>query len=224
MSFMTERTATRLLDALEQDIVIGRIAPGQKLDEVTLAERFGVSRTPIREALFELSASGLVELRPRRSAVVASLGPNRLFEMFEVMAELEGMCGRLAARRLTDARRDALVEACEACARAAGKGDVDDYYYENERFHHRIYDSCGNSFLAEEAVKLHRRLKPYRRLQLRVRNRMQASLAEHWTIIEALSAGDSAAAETRLKAHIAVQGERFSDLIASLPQLQARQG
>lgn len=219
MVAMKRRTASRLREALEQDIVTGRIAPGQKLDEVTLASRFGVSRTPIREALLELSMSGLVDLRPRRSAVVASLGPGRLFEMFEVMAELEGMCGRLAARRIRDDERKALADACDACARAAERGDTDDYYYENERFHHLIYEICGNAFLAEEAGKLHRRLKPYRRLQLKVRNRMHASLAEHQAIVDALCAGDSAAAEARLKAHITVQGERFSDLVASLPRV-----
>jgi len=217
---MNERTASRLRDALEQDIATGELPPGTRLDETALAERFGVSRTPIREALLELAASGLVEHRPRRGAVVAQVSAGRLFEMFEVMAELEGMCGRLAARRIGDWQREALKDACAACARAAGSGDTDAYYYENERFHGIIYQSCGNSFLTEEAQRLHRRLKPYRRLQLRVHNRMMTSLAEHEGIVEAILDGDAGAAEERLKAHIVVQGERFGDLVANLSKLE----
>lgn len=219
---MSERTAVRLRDALEQEIATGELEPGTRLDEVTLAERFGVSRTPIREALLELAGSGLVEHRPRRGAVVAQLSVARLFEMFEVMAELEGMCVRLAVRRMSDWEQAALREACEACAAAAEAGDTDAYYYENGRFHDVIYSACGNSFLTEEARRLHRRLKPYRRLQLRVNNRMMTSLSEHRGIVEAIEAGDHDAAETRLKAHIAVQGERFSDLVANLNRLEER--
>jgi DNA-binding GntR family transcriptional regulator len=215
----TGRSADLVREALEQDIVTGRFVPGQRLDEVKLAERFGVSRTPVREALHELAAGGLLQLWPRRGAIVAQLGPERLFEMFEVMAELEGMCGRLAARRAGDEDRDRLVQACEACAVAAQEGDTDTYYYENELFHRLIQESAGNGFLAEEARRLSRRLRPYRRLQLRVRNRMRASLAEHRAIVEAIGRGDPAAAEAQLKAHVIIQGERFSDLVASLPQL-----
>lgn len=217
---MSERTAARLRDALEQDIATGELAPGTRLDETALAERFGVSRTPIREALLELAGSGLVEHRPRRGAVVAQVGAGRLFEMFEVMAELEGMCGRLAARRIGDWQKAALSDACKACAEAAAGGDTDAYYYENERFHYAIYAACGNGFLADEARRLHRRLKPYRRLQLRVHNRMKTSLAEHEAIVAAILAGDSEGAEKLLKAHVVVQGERFSDLVANLSRLE----
>ena len=119
-----DRHATRLRAQLEEEIVTGKLPPGTRLDEVSLANRFGVSRTPIREALFELSSTGLIETRPRRGAVVANVGPGRLVEMFEVMAELESMCGRLATRRMSDAERNALEEAHLACERAAETGDA----------------------------------------------------------------------------------------------------
>lgn len=213
------RSADLVREALEQDVVTGRLVPGRRLDEVKLAQRFGVSRTPIREALHELAAEGLLELWPRRGAIVARPGPERLVQMFEVMAELEGMCGRLAARRSGPEAQAMLVAACDACAAAAREGDPDAYYYENELFHQLIQESSGNAFLAEESRRLSRRLRPYRRLQLRVRNRMAASLAEHEGIVAAIGAGDANAAEALLKAHVIVQGERFSDLIASLPKL-----
>lgn len=215
-----DRHATRLRAQLEEEIVTGKLPPGTRLDEVSLADRFGVSRTPIREALFELSSTGLIETRPRRGAVVASLGPGRLVEMFEVMAELEGMCGRLAARRMSDAERNALEEAHLACERAADTGDVDDYYRRNERFHEIIYDGCHNGYLGEQARLLRRRLQAYRRLQLRARNRMSASLAEHAGIVEAILSGDEDGAEARLRAHVIVQGERFADMLSAVRALQ----
>src|SRR3546814_8478911 len=98
-----------LRDEIENGIVTGQFQPGERLDEVQLATRYGVSRTPIREALMQLSAIGLVEIRPRRSAVVAKLGPERVFEMFEVMAEIEGMAGYFAARRHREADRNAKI-------------------------------------------------------------------------------------------------------------------
>ena len=94
---MAGNTFHKLRDEIENEILKGEFEPGERLDEVQLATHFGVSRTPIREALMQLSAIGLVEIRPRRGAVVVDPGPERVFEMFEVMAELEGMAGALAA-------------------------------------------------------------------------------------------------------------------------------
>src|SRR4029453_2541526 len=95
------RRAEALRDEIEQDIVTGRLKPGERLDEQSLAARFAVSRTPIREALMQLASTGLVSLQPRRGAFVASLSFKDVIERFEVMAALEGMCGSLAARRIT---------------------------------------------------------------------------------------------------------------------------
>ena len=218
---MLERVAPRLRDGIEEEIATGRFLPGERLDEQTLAERFGVSRTPVREALQQLAARGLVELRGRRGAIVSAPDAARLLEMFEVMAELEAMCGRLAARRLEAQTGAALSEALSACVAALDRGDPDAYYYENERFHRAIYAASGNRFLAEEAAALHRRLAPFRRLQLRVPNRMRVSLQEHAAIVAAIRAGDGAAAAEAMRAHVAIQGERFSDLLASLERLRA---
>lgn len=213
---MSQNTAYSLKDSIENDIVEGRLRPRDRLDEVRLAERYGVSRTPIREALRHLAASGLIELRPHRGAVVAEIGPVRLVEMFEVMAELEAMCGRLAARRMSRADHRQLRLCHERCIEAARRESYDDYFYENVRFHATVYEAAGNRFLAEHAASLSRRLQPYRRLQLRVGNRMAISLAEHERIVVALAAADAERAAAALRSHVAVQGERFSDLVASL--------
>ncbi len=204
---------TTLCDAIENDIVTGCHGWGERLDEQRLAARHGVSRTPIREALRHLAAGGLVVLRPNRGAFVAQRGVGDLVEMFEVMAELEAMCARLAARRITPDRLAALQAAHRACL---DTGDADGYYYANEAFHQQIYAAAGNAFLQRQALDLHRQLKPYRRLQLRVPGRIAGSRAEHQAIVDAIAAADPAAAQAAMQAHVVIQGSRFSDFIAAV--------
>jgi DNA-binding GntR family transcriptional regulator len=207
---------SRLRQQLEDAIISGEFAPGAHLDELGLAERYGLSRTPIREALAQLGAEGLVEIRPRRGAFVSTPSPHRLVEMFETMAELEAACGRLAARRLTAQDETAIADAHDACIVAAGSQDPEAYYAENRIFHEAIYRASRNGFLAEQAFALHKRLSPYRRIQLRARHRLAHSLAEHAGVLEALRAGDADLTASRLRAHILVQGERFSDMLLAL--------
>ena len=209
--------AHRLRDALEEEILMGRLRPGDRLEETVLATRFGVSRTPIREALHQLSASGLVDIGPRRGASVAAIGAHQLVEMFEVMAELEALCARLAARRASQDELAAIVEAHEACGTAT-EHSSDAYYYENEVFHAAIRTASHQAFLIDHAGALQKRLKPYRRLQLNARGRMMASFREHGEIVAALKAGDGEAAAAAMRTHVLVQGERFGDLLASLDE------
>lgn len=216
----TQKNRSEMLrDAIEEMIAVGSLVPGQHLDETELAARFGVSRTPIREALIQLSSSGLIVMRPRRGAVVAEIAPRQLVEMFEVMAELEAMCGRLAARRMTEAEHAALKAAHEACKASREASDSDTYFYRNEIFHDTIYAGSHNAFLIEQARALHRRLRPYRRLQLRVRDRVRTSFDEHDNVVHAIIAGDGDRTAALLREHIMIQGQRFADLIASLPLL-----
>lgn len=213
------RISERLREAIEEEIATGKLLPGSRLDEVELAKRFGVSRTPIREALNLLSGEGLVENRPRRGTVVANVTPQRLIEMFEVMAELEAMCAKLAARRMSEEDLAAIEAAHEECRGAALASDPDAYFYANERFHYEIYAASQNAFLFEQAGALQRKLRPYRRLQLRVRNRTRRSFDEHQAIVDALKAGDAEALALSVRNHVIVQGERFGDLVASLARL-----
>ncbi len=147
---------------------------------------------------------------------VAEVGPRRLMEMFDVMAEMEAMCARLAARRATAEDLAALRKAHDGCAQAAEHGDCDGYYYENEIFHECIRAASRNEFLVEQADALQKRLKAYRRLQLRARDRLRASFAEHDAIVKAIESGDAEGAADAMRDHVMVQGERFADLLASL--------
>ncbi|MWJ27016.1 FCD domain-containing protein [Halomonas sp. ZH2S] len=216
---MKRSNAQRLRDALEDDIINGRRLPGERLDPDALCREFEVSRTPVREAVQQLVASGLVTVSPKKGTFVARVGLDELVEMFEVMAELEGMCGRLAARRITEEELAELERAHARCEAAALAGDTDEYYYENEGFHQAIYAASHNRYLADEASQLKQRLKPYRRLQLQVRHRMGTSLAEHRKILAAIEDGDTGAAERLMRNHVLIQGERFSDFVASVKRL-----
>jgi len=212
----TMSQAFRLKQSIEDAVIAGEFLPGDRLDEASLADRFGVSRTPIREALLQLGAEGFIDVRPRRGAIVSVPSPTRLFEMFETMAEIESACGRLAARRLTPDNDAAMEAAHRACEIAAREGDSEQYYLDNRNFHEAIYRASRNSFLADQAFALHKRLSAYRRIQLRARNRLLQSLQEHAGVLEAIRAGDEQLAATRLHDHVLVQGERFSDMVLGL--------
>lgn len=213
---MDMRRADTILDDLEQMIVTRDFADGERLDEIRLAERFGVSRTPIREALQKLAASGLVEQIPRRGVFVRQPGPVELVEMFEAMAELEAACGRLAALRISEQALASLREANGLCQLAVETGDADSFYRENENFHHLIYAASENGYLEDQAKRLQKRLKPFRRMQLHLRGRLPQSMAEHETIVAALSQSDGNSAANALRTHVAVQGEKFHRLLTHL--------
>lgn len=192
----------RIRDALADDIARGRLAPGAGLDEVTLAKRFGVSRTPIREAIRQLEAFGFADARPRRGAVVATITDERLDEMFMVMAEVEGLCAREAAANMTDDDRAALVAVHEESRRAAEGDDVETYYSLNTRFHETVYAGTHNSFLEELTLHVRRRVAPYRRAQFRTTGRLDRSFDEHDRVVQAILKGDGEAAQQAMTNHM----------------------
>lgn len=220
----SSKISETLKRALEERIVAGAYSPGARLDETEIAKEFAVSRTPVREALIQLASSGLVIIRPRRGAVVAEASPQRLYEMFEVMAELEAMNVRLAARRCDASDLRHIQKAHAACAKALESGDFEMYYKANEGFHLAIYSASHNSFLYEKTSAMQRQLATYRRLQLRSHGRLKDSHNEHQSVLEAIMAGDGERAAHLVRAHVIIQGEVFSDLIASLAIMRSRRG
>lgn len=220
MSDVKQSSVQRLRDSLEDDIINGRRLPGERLDAEALGREYQVSRTPIREAIQQLVVSGMVTVQPKKGTFVAKIGIEQLIEMFEVMGELEGMCGRLAARRITAGELAELYNALSRCEAAAKAGDPDKYYYENVGFHCTIYEASRNGFLMDEALKLRQRLKPYRRMQLQMRHRMDISMEEHRQLLAALEAGDTKQAEALSRDHVLIQGEQFSDFVSSIKALE----
>ncbi len=221
-----KRLADDLRLRLEEEILSGELAPGDRLDETKLAARFSVSRTPVREALQQLATEKLVELRPRQGAVVAAVTVQELLQMFEVMAELEALCAGLAARRMTPEERAELEASHKRCAELAEKGDVDAYYEENRVFHETLYAGSHNEFLEKMTSSTRNRLSPYRRFQLHHPGRIRKSLQEHASVVEAVLAGEPELATNRMRGHVSIQGDVFSDLVSALPPayVQAKTG
>lgn len=213
---METRRADQIAHSIEQLVFVGEFKNGERLDEIRLAQQFSVSRTPIREALQRLVLSGMAEQIPRRGVFVRKPDAVELMDMFETMAELEAACGRFAAMRITDDGLKALEAANRRCHRAVDAQDAALYYDENETFHREIYKGSANGFLEKEALRLQNRLKPYRRIQLKFRGRLKQSMAEHDDIVDAIKEGDDARASAILRQHVAVQGEKFHQLMASL--------
>jgi DNA-binding GntR family transcriptional regulator len=187
-------------------IVTGRLAPGDRLDEVSLATQFHVSRTPIREALGQLSAMGLVARRPNRGAIVAMVSQERLASMFEGMTELETICARFAAGRMTAEERRELDRDHQASARLVHLGAEDEYDAYNTQFHSRLYRGAHNEHIEELARLTRSRLAPFRRAQFRIPGRLARSWDEHDAIVTAILRGDGASAAAAARAHVNLVG------------------
>ena len=192
----------RIRNALTDEITAGLLKAGAALDEQHLADRFGASRTPVREALRQLAVSGLVEVRPRRGVIVARMTPERIMEMFETVAEIEAICVRLATYRMTPIERSHLIEMHDSSEAIVERGDYDAYDAFNLEFHDRIYRATHNGFLAEQAIAVRSRLNAFRRTQLRQGERMRRSRDEHDAIMQAMAEGDGEMASRRMRAHM----------------------
>lgn len=203
---------------LEEEIVSGVLKPGTRLDEAQLAERYGLSRTPLREALAQIAASGLIEIRPRSGAFVTQLSPRAMLECLSFTAEVEGIAAAWAAKRMTLAERSELKALQEQAGASVKKRDADAYFELNRQFHEAIYAGAHNSYVQESARKLFLRGAPYRRLQLRQRGRLATSHAEHGAIAQAIFAEDSVGAADAIRSHIMIQGDRFLEFLAALPE------
>jgi DNA-binding GntR family transcriptional regulator len=193
---------------LADEIVRGALAPGAPLDETDIAKRFNVSRTPVREALRQLAASGLVDARAHRGAVVARPSIDRLTGMFEAMAELEAMCAGLAAERMTPADRHGLEAIHEELRVLSYTGNPDRFHEVNERFHNAIYAGSQNGYIAEITLATRVRVQPFRRAQFRNLGRLAKSHAEHDRVVVAILRGGKVGAAAAMRAHIElVRGE-----------------
>ncbi|MDQ0357897.1 DNA-binding GntR family transcriptional regulator [Rhodoplanes tepidamans] len=194
---------------LADEIVRGTLVPGTALDESELARRFKVSRTPVREAIRQLAASGLVESRPHRGAVVARPSDAQVVGMFEVMAELEALCAGLAAERMTGAERRDLEGVHEELRALVQLGDPQRFHEANEAFHGAIYAGAHNLYLTEITLATRARLQPFRRAQFRNLGRLAKSHREHERVVQAIVRGDRYGAVGAMQAHIMTVCEEY---------------
>lgn len=206
------RTADRIHDALVEQIVLGRLRPGEPLNEEALAERLGVSRTPVREALSRLHQARLVERGARRTLVVRRLEPSDLAELFEAVGEVEAALAGLSALRMSEVQRQSLLSALEDGDDAVAAPET--YGAVNARFHRLIRQGAKNEVLGATLHELNLRTLPWRAAQFKVRSvRVETSRAEHRTIVSAIIDRDADAARESMRRHIAGTFLTLSDIL-----------
>lgn len=208
--------AEELRIQLADEIVRGMLVPGAPLDETKLADRFNVSRTPVREAIRLLAASGLVEIRAHRAAVVARPNSDQLAGMFEVMAELEALCAGFAAERMTSIERRALEGTHNELRMMVQNGDPQRYHEINEAFHASIYSGSHNTYLADITLATRARVQPFRRAQFRILGRLSKSNMEHDRVVQAIMRGEQSIAASAMYAHIVTVREEYEHYTETL--------
>lgn len=182
-----------------------QLAPGQWIDEKALAEAWQISRTPLREALKVLAAEGLVDLVPQRGCRVIELDDDDADELFPVMALLEGRCALEATAKASDADIAELQRLHGDLERHAAAQDVDAYYQANHVFHSRVQALAANRWLDRTTGDLRKFMRLLRGRQLNLPGRIDASIAEHRTLIDAFVRRDGARAEQAMHDHLIAQ-------------------
>lgn len=206
--------ASRIRKVLSDEILSGRLEAGTRLDEVVLAERFSVSRTPVREALKQLISSGMVEHRHRRGVFVIDIPRERLAEMFEFAAEMEALCARMAALNMTRAEREALLAIHLDSHAHVLAGDVDAYDTANMQLHEALFRGAHNHYLEQAVLRARAKVAPYRRAQFQIEDRPATSFAEHGEIVKAVLKGLADEAAQLLREHVQrshLTSERYLD-------------
>lgn len=187
---------------LEAAIISGELPAGTRLDEASLAERHNVSRTPVREALQILVSRSLVTRIPFRGTVVSEITHERINELFEAMGEIEALCGRFAAERMSIEERARLEALHEDMGELVHSQDVAAYECANTKFHQLLYLGARNSEFQTMAEGMRVKLAPFRRRQLSVQTRIARSHKEHTVIVEAVMQRNGSAAEKALRRHL----------------------
>lgn len=187
---------------LRERILARELAPGAWIDEQALTEAYGISRTPLREALKVLAAEGLVTLKPRRGCYVTEVSERDLDDIYPVLAHLEGLCAREAVRRSGPADLERLQRIHDDLERHAAKADVARYFEANQAFHEALQALSGNRWLRQIIDDMRRVLRLVRHDSLFLQGRLAESLDEHRAIMAALEAGDAAAAEDAMRLHL----------------------
>lgn len=192
-----------------------RLLPGQRIDELALVQEWGVSRTPVREALKVLASEGLVTLQPRRGCVVTEVSEDDAEQLFPVMALLEGRCAYEAALHASDDELAELRLLHGELERHAAAHDADGYYRANHVFHTRVQEVAHNGWLSRATDQLRGFMRMLRGRQLAQPGRFEASIAEHRELLDALCARDAERAQRLMHDHLMAQLAALKALRAS---------
>ncbi|HEY9278853.1 MAG TPA: GntR family transcriptional regulator [Eoetvoesiella sp.] len=212
-------TATdRVRAEIENRIVDGSLAPGASLDEAQLSEAFAVSRTPVREALLQLSTQGFIRIVPRSGIYVAQLSVQELTAMFEVLAYAEGLCAKLVVERITPEQLKTLSQVHKTGKKAVASRNLDAFATYNKAFHEGFYNSCGNAYLVNQILLTRKRVNPYRLQEADYSERIAISWLEHDSLLQAVLQQNPDAAQNEAIQHVFSGGRSYSELAAESPQ------
>ncbi|QWF52040.1 GntR family transcriptional regulator [Bordetella hinzii] len=214
------KVSERIRQSLENDIRNGALLPGDAIDEQELATRYQVSRTPVREALLQLKVQGMLESQPRNGMVVARLDVQELLAIWELVAEMEGVCTRMACQRMTPEERQELARLHRAAAPIAEADDGQAWREANHDFHEVLYRGCRNPYLREQLLALRARTGAYLRHAFTAVGRVRASYEQHGELVEAILANDPERAHRMMMRHISLaQGAKgLADFLINLPR------
>ncbi len=218
---MRTTTSKKLRAQVEGEIISGALKPGDTIDEKSLSARFEVSRTPAREAILHLAASGLVKIVPRHGAVVQGVSPQLAIGMMETLSALEAEAASLAARRMSIEDRQMLRIIYADAEEAAKRQDSPEYVEHNRKFHQMIYKGASNTFLAGQIEYTRQRMAFYHRSSLFQPARVNQSWEEHGRVAEAILAGDEQLANLEMREHILSGGKVFADLVSTFVRSEA---
>jgi len=200
-----ERIYRRLRGAIQR----GEFDPGTRLVEQRLAEELGVSRTPVREALYRLEREGLVTKVPHKGIVVREQDPEELKEVLELRGLLEGYAAALAAKKGDEELFDELEEILKRSEEALEKNDIDELVKLNTQFHETLYRRCGNHKLLELIKDLRDQFFRFRTSILRIKGMPRVSIEDHYKMLELMRKGESQAVEKLVREHIGRGKERL---------------
>lgn len=210
------RRSVEIANELEQDILGGRLAVGELVNEVALAERFGVSRTPVREALLSLSSTGLVRLEAGRGAVVVGVSLQQVFDSYEVLAALSGLAAELCADRMSALDRAHLLSIHEEMSKYRdNKRHRDAYIRLDHQFHDAIVKGSANAVLAHQIAMCAKTIAAVRHASMESHASLEAMYDEHVQVVNAIVARDGAAARRAMEAHLKLRGDVASRLVAA---------
>ena len=205
-------------ERLRERIFSHELKPGAWIDEQALTEQYGISRTPLREALKVLAAEGLVTLKPRRGCYVTEISERDLDEIFTVMALLEGQCARDATGKASAADLKSLERAHDDLERAATSDDINGFFEANQSFHQQVQQIADNRWLQHVIDDLRKVIKLSRHHSLFSEGRLEQSLAEHRVILKAMLGRDAPAAEMAMREHISSGRKALARIAAARNQ------
>ena len=194
-------------DNLRDMIVEGTLPPGQRISENDLCEQFGISRTPMREALKVLASEGLVEIKPNRGTRVSKITLEDIDELFEAVSGVERLCGELATEKMTESELKHLRSLHERMTNYFKNGQRHDYFRLNQETHNLIVQLSGNSELMEVHANIMIKVRRARYLAILSVDRWEESVNEHAGILEAMDARDADLAGKRIRDHVFKTGE-----------------